>query len=637
MAEKFFIVKNGLKVYADATIDSDLNVAGTITGNSLVGNYSGFDSDLAQKTTDDLSEGSRLYYTTARFDSDFGDNTTADLTEGANKYYTKVRVDSDIDLRLASDPTIAGRVFYDQTGGSVAIGEDTTLGDSSQSVLSFASDSSNASAVLAVGIKSQFNHAIGVTGNAASNDMVIGFEGTNTELKIKNNVGTGPFDLDGGTDLIVVGTSGDVSFKNTAEAASKTSASVKLLGGLGVDKNIRAQDIIAAGNVTANGTLFGTLSAASLSARDTNDLSEGSTNLYYTTARFDSDFGDNTTSQLTEGGNLYYTSPRADSDAKNAISVSDGGGDGALSYNAATGIISYVGPSPTEVRAHFSGGTGVTLNSSGVIAVGQEIGTSDSVEFGGMTISGDMIISGNLTVLGTQDVQSQTELSVSNAFIKVADSNSSDTVDIGIVGRYSDDGGTTIRRTGFIRDATNKEWYVFDGLVQDGIDSGSPTDQTININGPGFNLPTWNFGNLRGSYLGFDSDFAAFSSNYVVNSSNFTAVNAGRYALDTSGGQLTVTLPANPSTGDYVRLIDVANFSDNSVIVNRNGSTIEGYSDNFELDLGQSIIEFIYINSNWQIYSSIGQRGPAGEDGTNAAAGDYSTPAQSIAYSVALG
>lgn len=694
MAEKNFIVKNGLKVQADATIDSDLTVVGSITGDTLTGEYLGFDSDLAlkttadltegsnlyyttaradsafdirlltkstddltegdnlyyttarvdsafdvrlaTKTTDQLTEGSNLYYTTARFDSDFGDNTTSDLTEGSNKYYTKTRVDSDIDLRLISDPTIAGRVFYDQTGGSISIGEDATLGDGTQSVLSFASDSANATAVVAVGVKGQFNHGIGVTGNAASNDMVIGFEGTNTELRIKNNVGTAPFDLDGGTDLVVVGTSGDVSFKNTAEATSKTSASVKVAGGLGVDKNIRAQDIIAAGNVTATGTLFGTLSAASLSARSTDDLSEGSTNIYYTTSRFDSDFGDNTTSQLTEGGNLYYTTARADSDAKNAISVSDGGGDGSLTYNASTGVISYVGPSPSEVRAHFSGGTGVTIT-DGSIAVGQELGTNDSVEFGGMTVSGDMIISGNLTVLGTQDVQSQTELSVSNAFIKVADSNTSDTVDIGIVGRYSDDGGTTIRRTGFIRDATNGEWYVFDGLVQDGIDSGTPTDQTINVNGTGWNLPTWNFGNLRGSYLGFDSDFAAFSSDYTVYDSDFTAVNAGRYAVDTSAGQVTVTLPANPSTGDYVRLIDVQNFSDNSVIVNRNGSTIEGYSDNFELDLGQSIIEFIYINSNWQIYSSIGQRGPAGADGVDASSGDFSTPAQSIAFSVALG
>ena len=70
-----------------------------------------------------------------------------------------------------------------------------------------------------------------------------------------------------------------------------------------------------------------------------------------------------TTTNLSEGTNLYYTAVRADSDAKNAISVTDAGGDGSLTYSAATGVITYTGPSASEVRAHFSGGTGITYNS----------------------------------------------------------------------------------------------------------------------------------------------------------------------------------------------------------------------------------------------------------------------------------
>ena len=105
-----------------------------------------------------------------------------------------------------------------------------------------------------------------------------------------------------------------------------------------------------------------------LATKSTTDLSEG-TNLYYTTARFDSDFGDNTTSDLTEGSNLYYTTARADSDAKNAISVTDNGGDGSLTYTPSTGVISYTGPSASEVRAHFSVADGVVL-SSGEISLG---------------------------------------------------------------------------------------------------------------------------------------------------------------------------------------------------------------------------------------------------------------------------
>jgi hypothetical protein len=59
----------------------------------------------------------------------------------------------------------------------------------------------------------------------------------------------------------------------------------------------------------------------------TNDLTEGATNRYYTTTRFDSDFGDNTTNDLTEGGsNLYYTTTRFDTafNAKNTDDLTEG-------------------------------------------------------------------------------------------------------------------------------------------------------------------------------------------------------------------------------------------------------------------------------------------------------------------------
>ena len=48
-----------------------------------------------------------------------------------------------------------------------------------------------------------------------------------------------------------------------------------------------------------------------MAAADTGDLSEGS-NLYYTTARFDTAFTGKSTTDLSEGTNLYYTTARAD-------------------------------------------------------------------------------------------------------------------------------------------------------------------------------------------------------------------------------------------------------------------------------------------------------------------------------------
>jgi len=84
------------------------------------------------------------------------------------------------------------------------------------------------------------------------------------------------------------------------------------------------------------------------------------------------------TDEITEGStNLYFTDTRA----RGAVSVTDSGGDGSLAYNSGTGVVTYTGPSASDVRAHFSGGTGVSI-SSGTVAIGQAVGTSDDVTFG---------------------------------------------------------------------------------------------------------------------------------------------------------------------------------------------------------------------------------------------------------------
>ena len=49
-----------------------------------------------------------------------------------------------------------------------------------------------------------------------------------------------------------------------------------------------------------------------LGTKDTDDLTEGSSNLYYTNARFDTQLATKDTADLTEGTNLYFTNARAD-------------------------------------------------------------------------------------------------------------------------------------------------------------------------------------------------------------------------------------------------------------------------------------------------------------------------------------
>ena len=111
------------------------------------------------------------------------------------------------------------------------------------------------------------------------------------------------------------------------------------------------------------GTLTPTVT---LTPFDTDALSEGSTNLYHTTARARASIsvtdagGDGTLAYNSTSGVITYTGPSA-SETQSHISVTDAGGDGSLSYS--NGVITYTGPSASEVQAHLSAGTGLTYSS----------------------------------------------------------------------------------------------------------------------------------------------------------------------------------------------------------------------------------------------------------------------------------
>ena len=59
----------------------------------------------------------------------------------------------------------------------------------------------------------------------------------------------------------------------------------------------------------------------SLAAKTTDNISEGIANLFYTSGRFDSDFASKSTSDLSEGSNLYYTDARADGRVNSVLST----------------------------------------------------------------------------------------------------------------------------------------------------------------------------------------------------------------------------------------------------------------------------------------------------------------------------
>jgi hypothetical protein len=178
----------------------------------------------------------------------------------------------------------------------------------------------------------------------------------------------------------------------------------------------------------------------------TTKINEG-TNLYYTTARANTDFdtrlATKTTTNLAEGTNLYYTTARANTDfdtrlatkdtddlaegssnqyftqARARLSLSAGTG---ISYDNVTGVITntsintdttytqnftsttggtnlnLVGSDATTDTVKFANGTGVTVTrtdaDTATISIGQSVATTDAVTFGSVNID-------SLTVIDT--------------------------------------------------------------------------------------------------------------------------------------------------------------------------------------------------------------------------------------------
>ena len=164
-----------------------------------------------------------------------------------------------------------------------------------------------------------------------------------------------------------------------------------------------------ANNKLANSSV--TINAQSLSlggsvTLNTDVINEGSSNLYYTDARFDTRLASKTTSNLTEGSNLYY----ADSRARAAISENSA----QLSYNSGTGVLTYTqgdtdtvseGSSNlyyTDARANSAIDARVTNtfinNLSGVVAdTATALATARTI-----ALSGD--VAGSVSFDGTSDV-----------------------------------------------------------------------------------------------------------------------------------------------------------------------------------------------------------------------------------------
>jgi hypothetical protein len=143
---------------------------------------------------------------------------------------------------------------------------------------------------------------------------------------------------------------------------------------------------------------------SAIQTKDNSDeITEGSTNLYFTTTRARDAFSASTGISITSGAISTSITQYTDALARASVSVTDSGGDGSLAYNNTTGVLTYTGPSASDVRAHFSAGTGVTIT-NGQVAIGQAVGTGSNVTFNDLTVSGNLTVSGTTTTVNTETI-----------------------------------------------------------------------------------------------------------------------------------------------------------------------------------------------------------------------------------------
>ena len=134
--------------------------------------------------------------------------------------------------------------------------------------------------------------------------------------------------------------------------------------------------------------------------------------------------------------------------------------------------------------------------------------------------------------------------------------------------------------------------------VQDATDRSSShyTLTVKTVSGTGVLVPAGSTVQLYSDGTNINSGL--LTKGYYTTTSAYTAVNNDQVIVDTSGGVVTLTLPASPSVGDEVTIIDCkGSFNTNNLTVNRNGSNINGAASNLTVSTNGTAFTLVYLNA----------------------------------------
>ena len=347
---------------------------------------SDFDTAFTAKDTDDLSEGStNLYYTDARVGTylstngyDTAANIVASITDSAPATLDTL---NELAAALGDDANFASTVTT-SIGTKLATADftstaDTWIGTKDTDDLSegstnlYYTDARARSAISATGDVS-YDSGTGVisfTQSAEVNDLTAAVTWANVP---DANITQSSVTQHQAALSITESQISDLQSYLTSETTTSLAfvgTTLTFTDETGTPNNIDLSSLLDDTN-----TITSVNSQTGAVVLDTDDISEGTTNIYYTDAR---------------------------------------------------------------AQAAITGGTGVTVT-SGSVAIGQDVSTTANVTFANFTATGDVQIDGDLTVSGTTVTINATNLALQDNMIYLNEGSTVANPDLGIAGNYND-------------------------------------------------------------------------------------------------------------------------------------------------------------------------------------------------------
>ena len=555
--------------------------------NGLSTSFSGSYSELRNKPTiptssDDLTEGStNLFYTNSRFDTRLATKTTDNLTQGSTNLYftsslakTAAVVNSMAGTETDQAPSVSSVKAYYTAGTGISL----SSGQISSTITQYTDTDADARISLQKGANNGIceldanglvptNHLpplaitdVHVVADAAARLALVAQEGDvaiqtddssswiyDGSAWVAFGVSGAVVSVNGQTGTVSLDTD-DISEGSTNQyftsTRAKTASVVNSTAGSETDQ---APSVSAMKSyVTANGGTVNSVNSVSPVAGNvtltTDNINQGSTNLYFTNTNFDNRLATKTTDNLTEGStNLYYTSTRVNSafDTRLATKTTDNLTEGSTNKYF----------SDTLARNAFSAGTGITIT-SGQIATTITQYTDELAQ----DASASLLTSGSHT-------------GISYSYV-----DGSDKID------------STVSLSGFSINALSDV---------DTATTAPTTNQVLSWNGTNWVPATISQSITRPAY----STESTFPLN--LGSVDYSSIIKRKYYINNGSSAVTINLPAVASN-DGLELVFKLLGTGTATLDGNASETIDG-ATTFALSLQNSSVTITATSSGWRI------------------------------------